>query len=266
MAGRRGRVRGDDRGVGARRRSARDTRYGLGALVLRAAVVLHYRPRMPSFSCTVCGAAFDLPQATLDKFKGWTPKYCREHSPKKTSSSGSSKKSGGGRKRRKPGGAVEERLTPGQVLLKYTGGPQSGVFTDGSSVPNPGPGGWGAVWVRDGEIVEERSGHDPQTTNNRMELKALIEAFKMLPEDADVAVRTDSRLCVNTIEQWAPKWESMGWTKKSGPIMNLELVKELLALRRAHPACRLEWIAAHSGHRWNEYADCLSTLWMLERD
>lgn len=214
---------------------------------------------MPSFSCSVCAAAFDLPQATIDKFPGWTPRFCRAHSPKK-------KGRGGGRKRRPPRGDVEENLTPEQVLAKYTGGPQDGVFTDGSSIPNPGPGGWGVVWVAEGEIVEQLSGHDAQTTNNRMELRALIEAFKLLPEDAAVTVHTDSKLCLQTVEEWAPKWESKGWTKKTGPIKNLELVKELLALRRKHPACRLQWIAAHSGHRWNEYADCLSTAWTRDGD
>lgn len=215
---------------------------------------------MPSFSCQTCGAAFDIPQKTVDKYPGWTPRFCREHSPKK-------KASGGGRKRKgKRGGGAkrEENLTPAQVLEKYTGGPSNGVFTDGSAVPNPGPGGWGVVWVRDGEVQAERHGHDPKTTNNRMELAALVEAFRLLPEDAEETVRTDSRLCVDTIESWAPKWESAGWTRKAGPIKNLELVQELLALRRAHPGCKLEWIAAHSGHRWNEYADSLSTEWLRE--
>jgi len=209
---------------------------------------------MPTFTCSVCAASFELPQATVDKFPGWTPRFCRAHSPKK-------KGSGKARKSRGTRGSVEENLTTAQVLEKYTGGPQDGVFTDGSSVPNPGPGGWGVVWVRDGEIVEERCGHDPQTTNNRMELKALIEAFGMLPEDAKVTVHTDSKLCLQTVEEWAPKWESKGWTKKTGPIKNLELVKELLARRRARPGCKIQWIAAHSGHRWNEYADSLSTNW-----
>ena len=161
-----------------------------------------------------------------------------------------------------PQGRSEENLTLAEVLLKYHDGPGSGVFTDGSSVPNPGPGGWGVVWVEDGTIQSERHGHDPQTTNNRMELRALIEAFKILPEDAAVEIRTDSRLCVNTITQWAPGWERKGWKKKSGPIKNLELVQELLALYRAHPKCTLVWIAAHAGNRWNEYADSLATAWM----
>ena len=161
-----------------------------------------------------------------------------------------------------PQGRSEENLTLAEVLSKYRDGPGSGVFTDGSSVPNPGPGGWGVVWVEEGKIQSERHGHDPQTTNNRMELRALIEAFKMLPEHAAVEIRTDSRLCVNTITQWAPGWERKGWKKKSGPIKNLELVQELLSLYRAHPKCKLVWIAAHAGNRWNEYADSLATAWM----
>ena len=95
-----------------------------------------------------------------------------------------------------------------------------------------------------------------------MELQALIEAFKMLPEDAAADVLTDSRVCVNTITKWAPSWERKGWKRKAGPIKNLELVQELLALYRAHQTCGLLWIAAHSGNRWNEYADSLATAWM----
>ena len=117
------------------------------------------------------------------------------------------------------------------------------------------------MWVEGGEVVAQCHGHDPDTTNNRMELTALIEAFKMLPEDAAITIFTDSRLCVDTITKWAPGWEKKGWKKKSGPIKNLELVQELLALYRAHPDCALEWIAAHSGNRWNEYADSLATAW-----
>ena len=77
-------------------------------------------------------------------------------------------------------------------------------------------------------------------------------------------MHTDSRLCVDTITKWAPGWERKGWKRKGGEIKNLEQVKELLALHRAHPNCSLEWIAAHSGCRWNEYADSLATAWMRD--
>ena len=214
---------------------------------------------MPDFNCSVCGDSFSVPQAALDKYPGWEPKYCRAHSPSKAGKA-AKKPRGGGR----GGSRREENLTTDEVLAKYSGGPDFGVFTDGSASPNPGPGGWGAVWVENGNVVEERKGSEPHTTNNRMELRALIEAFRMLPEDAAVTIFTDSRLCVDTITKWAPNWERKGWTKKGGEIKNLELVQELLALYRAHPDCALEWIAAHSGHRWNEYADALATAWMRE--
>ena len=217
---------------------------------------------MPSFQCRVCGATFEIPQAAIDQYPGWQPRYCREHSPTQPASAD--------RKTRRPtrGGADrgsslrEEHLTLAEVLSKYRSGPRSGVFTDGSAVPNPGPGGWGAVWVEDGEIRSEQHGHDPDTTNNRMELQALIAAFTVLPEKAATDVLTDSRLCVDTITKWASAWERRGWKRKSGPIKNLALVQQLLALYRAHPTCELIWIAAHSGNRWNEYADSLATAWM----
>ncbi len=156
-------------------------------------------------------------------------------------------------------------LSPAQVLRRYTDGPKTGVFTDGSCEGNPGPGGWGLVWVRDDEIVEEAHGADPDTTNNRMEATALIEAYKLLPEDADVTIYSDSQLCVNTVNEWAPGWARRGWKRKSGPIANLDLVKELYALHLAHPNVTLAWIRAHDGSRWNEYADALSNTYLRER-
>ena len=221
---------------------------------------------MPNFQCSVCSKAFEVPQAALDKYPGWQPKHCREHSKQRSARkpqllTQNTEVGGAGRGRT----VREENLTIGQVLSKYSGGPESGVFTDGSAAPNPGPGGWGVVWVAGGEILGQKHGHDPDTTNNRMELRALIEAFKMLPEDAVTKVLTDSRLCVNTITQWAPGWERKGWKKKSGPIKNLELVQELLRLYRSHPKCELTWVAAHSGNRWNEYADSLATAWMRDK-
>ena len=149
-----------------------------------------------------------------------------------------------------------------EVLARYSAGPKSGVFTDGSCEGNPGPGGWGFVWVQDEEILLERAGHDPATTNNRMELQALIEAFRALPRDAELTVHSDSQVCVNTVNQWAAGWERRGWKRKGGPIKNLEQVKELYALAGDRPGVRLEWIKAHDGSRWNEYADVLASSWL----
>lgn len=217
---------------------------------------------MPSFQCRVCGAPFDVPESALAKYPGWEPKYCREHSPAKKGKGPAQKKAAPAARR--AGSSREENLTVREVLAKYQGGPTTGVFTDGSASPNPGPGGWGVVWVEDGEIRGERHGHEAHTTNNRMELTALIEAYRLLPKDAELSVHTDSRLCVDTITKWAAGWERRGWKRKGGEIKNLELVQELLALYRAHPKCELLWIAAHSGHRWNEYADSLATAWMRD--
>ena len=150
--------------------------------------------------------------------------------------------------------------TPQEVLDSEFGGPETGIFTDGSCDPNPGPGGWGWVWVEKGEILDQGNGRDPDTTNNRMELMALIEAFKKLPDDQDLVAYSDSQLCVNTINEWAPGWEKRGWKRKGGPIKNLDLVQELYALALAKPRVELRWIRAHEGARWNEYADALAAV------
>ncbi|MFP6623226.1 MAG: ribonuclease H, partial [Myxococcota bacterium] len=127
------------------------------------------------------------------------------------------------------------------------------------------PGGWGFVWVEDGEILEQRFGDTPDTTNNRMELQALIEAYKLLRNDAKVSIYSDSQLCVRTINEWAATWEKRGWKRKTGPIKNLDLVQELYALAGDHPDVKLEWIRAHDGSKWNEYADALATTYLRER-
>ncbi|HEX5696265.1 MAG TPA: ribonuclease H, partial [Acidimicrobiia bacterium] len=151
-------------------------------------------------------------------------------------------------------------LTTGEVLASFNEGPDTGVFTDGASEGNPGPGGWGAVHVVRGEIVDEAHGSEPHTTNNKMELAALIAGLRMLPPDADADVYTDSQLIVNIVTKWADGWKDRGWTKKSpGPIANLDLVKEAHALYKERPGVRVNWIKAHTGNRWNEYADALAT-------
>jgi ribonuclease HI len=159
---------------------------------------------------------------------------------------------------------VAESPLPGleDVLERYSAGPKTGVFTDGSCEGNPGPGGWGFVWVEDDAIVAQKNGHDPATTNNRMELTALIEALRALPADAQLTVYSDSQLCVNTVNEWAPGWEQRGWRRKGGPIKNLELVRELYGLAQRHPDVTLQWIRAHDGSRWNEYVDALATSYL----
>jgi ribonuclease HI len=155
-------------------------------------------------------------------------------------------------------------LTPEEVLERFTRGPKTGVFTDGSCEGNPGPGGWAAVWVEEDRIVDVRSGVNAATTNNRMELTALIAGLGMIPEDREITVYSDSQLCVKTVNEWAPGWEKRGWRRKRGSIANLELVQELYRLARAHPRVTLRWIRAHDGSRWNEYADAVASTFLRE--
>ncbi len=162
-----------------------------------------------------------------------------------------------------PGRRDAPLLTPDEVLERYHSGPKTGVFTDGSCEGNPGPGGWAAVWVEADRVVREEHDFEASTTNNRMELKALIAAYRMLPEDAEITIHSDSQLCVKTVNEWAAGWEARGWKRKNGPIANLELVKELWRLANAHPRVTLQWIKAHDGSRWNEYADALASSFQL---
>ncbi|MEM7246777.1 MAG: ribonuclease H [Acidobacteriota bacterium] len=215
-----------------------------------------------SFTCDSCGSTFDLPPAVQSKYPNWVPKQCMScRDGKGGGSSGRRKKARGGRRatptRPPTGGTVDERLR--SVVERYHEGPQSGLFTDGGASPNPGPGGWGLVWVEDGVVREQLRGGEHDSTNNRMELQALIEAAKLLDEDASITVYSDSQLCVKTINEWADGWARRGWKRKSGPIKNLELVQELHALCKARPDVSLSWVPGHSGWTWNEYADVLAT-------
>jgi ribonuclease HI len=158
-------------------------------------------------------------------------------------------------------GSSERVLTLQEVLATYTLGPATGVFTDGAAHPNPGPGGWGAVYVIDNEIICEARGAEPQTTNNRMELTALLVGYGMVPSGAAGVVMTDSQLCVDTINSWAADWERNGWKRRRGAIKNLDLVQELYRMARSRPEIELRWIKSHNGYRWNEYADALASAY-----
>lgn len=204
-------------------------------------------------TCTTCGSSFTVPDKTRRDYPGWTPKQCpscwRARVNDKTIR----------------GSAVEDNLTTDQVLSKYSGGPDEGVFTDGSANPNPGPGGWGAVYVVRSEIIDQRYGHAADTTNNRMELTALLAGVELVPTGVPTTIYTDSRLAVDTLTKWAVGWQAKGWTRKGGAIKNLDLIKPLFITIRNRPELTIEWIAAHSGHRWNEYADSLSTAYSRDR-
>jgi len=235
---------------------------------------------MPDFACGTCGKTFSLKQSVLDKYPGWTPRTCmgckKKGGGKRSSSSYSGKsdpekgrsyaRRNQARKRKvsAPSATIEENLTTTEVLARYSGGPQTGLFTDGGCTPNPGPGGWGVVWVEDGKIQQQKHGHDASTTNNRMELTAIIEALELLDDDAEVTLFSDSMLCINTLTKWAAGWEKNGWKRKQGEVKNLDLVQRAYALVQAHPNVTLQHVKAHSGQLWNEYADSLATAWRRE--
>lgn len=122
-------------------------------------------------------------------------------------------------------------------------------YTDGSASPNPGPGGYAVIC--DGQPVA--LGREANSTNIRMEAQALIAAYRLA--EAGDAIYTDSEFWVNVVTKWAPTWERNGWTKKSGPIANLELVKELYSLYQSKPDVKLEWTRGHIGTEGNENAD-----------
>jgi ribonuclease HI len=215
------------------------------------------------FNCRTCGKSFSVPQVALERYPGWTPSQCFtcRDAARPASAAGAKKTSSPSRPSARAG---EENLRLEEVLKKYTGGPHDGLFTDGACSGNPGPGGWGAVYVCNNEVIDSAYGYDEDTTNNRMELRALIAGYKILPTDVETTIWSDSQLCVNTINDWAKKWEARGWRRKGGPIKNLELVQELYALAKASPKVELRWIKAHNGSRWNEYADSLATAYMRE--
>jgi ribonuclease HI len=216
-----------------------------------------------------CGDAFTPPAALLERYPGWQPKTCPSCYRGGTSSAsgagrGSSKakgRPGSGRAGRGRAGSREEMLTLAEVLETYTDGPDTGVFTDGAASPNPGPGGWGAVWVVDGEVQAKDHGHEPHTTNNRMELVALHRGIELVPEGTPATVYSDSNLVVRTVTEWAAGWERRGWRRKTGPVENLDLVRPLYEVATKRPEIDIVWIKAHAGNRWNEYADALATAY-----
>src|SRR5262245_51976826 len=143
---------------------------------------------MSTYECQSCGRSFAVPQKTLEKYPSWQPKNClRCHSASKPATARPAGRfrrpravpSGSAAAPRTGGG--DRVLTLSEVLEAYTEGPATGVFTDGAAHPNPGPGGWGAVYVVGGEIITEARGAEPQTTNNRMELTALLAGYGLVP-------------------------------------------------------------------------------------
>ena len=132
------------------------------------------------------------------------------------------------------------------------------LFTDGACSGNPGPGGWGAILRCKGK-ERELSGGAENTTNNKMELTAVIEGLKALKFPCEVTLYTDSKYVADGLTLgWAEGWKARGWKKKDGkPALNPELWDELLTLYHTHKV-KIVWLKGHAGHPENERCDELA--------
>jgi len=132
------------------------------------------------------------------------------------------------------------------------------VYTDGACSGNPGPGGWGAV-LMSGDRRKELQGAEAQTTNNRMELRAAVEALAALKTQCAVTLYSDSAYLINAFQQnWLGRWEQNGWlTSKKQSVENKDLWRELIALSKKH---RITWVKVkgHAGNKENERCDALA--------
>ncbi len=137
------------------------------------------------------------------------------------------------------------------------------IFTDGACKGNPGIGGWG-VLIKYSKISNELKGFQSQTTNNRMELIAVIEGLKSIKEDAKIEIITDSKYVKNGINQWIVNWKNNGWkTAAKKPVKNKDLWQELDELVQNY-SIEWKWVRGHSGHPGNEKADQLANEAILE--
>ncbi len=131
------------------------------------------------------------------------------------------------------------------------------AFTDGACKGNPGPGGWG-VLLRWGEVEKELCGGEPETTNNRMELMAVIIALESLKRPSCIEITTDSQYVKRGIGEWLPRWKRNGWrTAERKPVKNRDLWERLDAAVGGHRV-RWRWVKGHAGHPENERADRLA--------
>lgn len=131
------------------------------------------------------------------------------------------------------------------------------IFTDGACSGNPGPGGYGAI-LKSGDRIKEISGCEKETTNNRMELMAVIEAFRQLKKPCRIKVISDSSYVIKGMKEWLPGWIKKGWVNsRKEPVLNKELWESLYELSSAHQVEWI-WIKGHNGHKENERCDELA--------
>ena len=131
------------------------------------------------------------------------------------------------------------------------------IYTDGACKGNPGPGGWGA-WLVAGDKEKEMFGGEAGTTNNRMELMAVIEALNALKRPCEIVLHTDSQYVQKGISEWIHGWKKRGWRKADkSPVMNADLWQALDAAQERH-TIEWRWVKGHAGHEGNERADELA--------
>ena len=133
------------------------------------------------------------------------------------------------------------------------------IYTDGACRGNPGKGGWGAI-LKYGDRIKEISGGERETTNNRMELTAAIEALKLLKEPCHVVLTSDSKYLIDAIQKkWLESWQKRGWRKADkSPVLNVDLWEALLEQLARHDV-EFVWVHGHAGHEYNERCDVLAT-------
>ena len=135
---------------------------------------------------------------------------------------------------------------------------QVDIFTDGACKGNPGPGGWG-VLLRMGAHEKELSGGEPDTTNNRMEMTAVLRGLAALIEPCAVTIHTDSRYVIDGMTKWIHGWQKRGWINASKkPVRNADLWHDLIEATAAHELT-WQWVKGHSGHPENERVDRLAS-------
>lgn len=131
------------------------------------------------------------------------------------------------------------------------------IYTDGACSGNPGPGGWGAILVY-GDKEKELSGAEAETTNNRMELMAVIAALEQLKAPCAVDLYSDSNYVLKGISEWLPGWKARGWkTADKKPVKNVEYWQRLENATHGH-SIKWHWVKGHNGHVMNERADELA--------
>ena len=139
------------------------------------------------------------------------------------------------------------------------------IFTDGACRGNPGPGGWGAL-LRYGDKERMLCGGEYETTNNRMELMAVIKGLSALQRSCEVKVTSDSTYVLKGIQEWMPNWKARGWkTASKKPVKNVDLWQQLDQLVEMH-IIDWQWVKGHSGHAENEIADQLANRGIDELD